>query len=145
MTSTKEKLFHFILIILFFSSSFYILNSTDYKILIFVPLALIILVMYWLKRNKKITKFVNDDFEKLGFEILSERPLNKSESNIDVKVTPLNSGSMPITKTKNSFKRIFKVRNKENQILEINTDVIEQKNGEIIIQINKKRTIANKV
>ena len=145
MTSTKEKLFHFILIILFFSSSFYILNSTDYKILIFVPLALIFLVMYWLKRNKKITKFVNDDFEKLGFEILSERPLNKSESNIDVKVTPLNSGSMPITKTKNSFKRIFKVRNKENQILEINTDVIEQKNGEIIIQINKKRTIANKV
>jgi len=142
MIKPSEYIIYTLLTILVFMSMIFILFKTEFIILIFVPIIIYIGVIYLLKKNKKITEFVKDDFKKLGFEIVSERPLNSSEREIEIEPAILING-IHLKKYKNKFSRVFMVRDETNRLLDLKTDVIEKKNGEIDILIKDKKTIAN--
>ncbi|PCI35961.1 MAG: hypothetical protein COB60_01280 [Flavobacteriaceae bacterium] len=95
-----------------------------------------------MKRNKKITEFVKYDFKKLGFEIISERPLNSSEREIEIEPAILING-IPLAKVKNKYSRVFTVKDENKRLLELKTEVIEKKNGKIYIKIIDKQLLAN--
>jgi len=97
-------------------------------------------VIYLIRKNKKITEFIIDDFKKLGFEIISERPLNSSEREIEIEPAILING-IPLTKVKNKYSRVFTVKDENKRLLELKTEVIEKKNGKIYIKISDKKTI----
>ena len=145
MTKPSEYIIYTLLTILVFMSMIYFLFATEYLILIFVPMIIYIGVIYWIKKNKKITEFVKDDFKKLGFEIISERPLKQSEREIEIEPAVLTSGNNPLRKNKNRFNRIFTVKDDNNRFLELKAVIIEKKNGKIKITIKDKKTIANTV
>jgi len=142
MTKPLEYLIYTLLTIIVFISMVFILFKTEYKILIFVPMIIYIGIDYFIKKNKKITEYVKEDFKKLGFEIISERPLNSTEREIEIKPAILINGK-PLTKIKNKFSRIFTVKDENKRLLELKTEVIEKKNGNIKIKIKDKKTIAN--
>jgi len=142
MTKPSEYIIYTLLTIFVFISMIYIMLSTEYFILVFVPMIIYVGVIFLLKKNKKITEFVKDDFKKLGFEIISERPLKSSEREIEIQPAILING-MPLKKYKNKFSRVFSVRDETNRLLELKTDVIEKRNGKIEILIKDKKTIAN--
>ena len=143
MTKPSEYIIYTLLTIAVFISMIYILFATEYFILIFVPMIIYIGVIYLIKKNKKITEFVKDDFKKLGFEIISERPLKQSEQEIEIEPAILTSGNTPLRKNKNQFNRVFTVKDDNNRLLELKTEIIEKKNGKIKITIKDKKTIAN--
>ena len=145
MTKPSEYIIYTLLTIAVFISMIYILFATEYFILIFVPMIIYIGVIYLIKKNKKITEFVKDDFKKLGFEIISERPLKQSEQEIEIEPAILTSGNTPLRKNKNQFNRVFTVKDDNNRLLELKTEIIEKKNGKIKITIKDKKTIANTV
>jgi len=68
--------------------------------------------------------------------------LKSSEKEIEIKPAILING-IPIQKYKNKFSRIFTVRDENKRLLELNTEIIEKKNGKIKINIKDKKTIAN--
>ncbi|SDY17707.1 hypothetical protein SAMN05444411_1533 [Lutibacter oricola] len=145
MTKPSEYIIYTLLTIVVFMSMIYILFATEYLIIIFVPMIIYLGVIYWIKKNKKITEFVKDDFKKLGFEIISERPLKQSEREIEIEPAVLTSGNTPLRKNKNRFNRIFSVKDDNNRLLELKAEIIEKKNGKIKITIKDKKTIANNV
>ena len=142
MTKPSEYIIYILLTIVVFMSMIYILFTSEYLVLIFLPMIIYIGVIFLLKKNKKITEFVKGDFKKLGFEIISERPLNSSEREIEIQPAILING-MPLKKYKNKFSRVFSVRDETNRLLELKTDIIEKRNGKIEIKIKNKKTIAN--
>jgi len=144
MTKPSEYIIYISLIIIVFISMFFILFKTEYKILLFAPILIYIGIDYFIKKNKKITAFVKEDFKKLGFVIISERPLNSTEREIEIKPAILINGK-PLTKIKNKFSRIFTVKDENKRLLELKTEIIEKKNGKIEISIKDKKTIANNV
>jgi len=142
MTKPSEYIIYTLLTIIVFMSMFFILFKTEYSVLIFIPMIIYIGIIYLIKKNKKITEFVKQDFKNLGFEIISERPLKSSEKEIEIKPAILING-IPIQKYKNKFSRIFTVRDENKRLLELYTEIIEKKNGKIKINIKDKKTIAN--
>ena len=142
MAKAYEYVIYTIMTILVFICMIYLLFNTDYKFYIFIPLILYIWFLYLMKRNKKITEFVKYDFKKLGFEIISERPLNSSEREIEIEPAILING-IPLAKVKNKYSRVFTVKDENKRLLELKTEVIEKKNGKIYIKIIDKQLLAN--
>ena len=92
-------------------------------------------------RNKKILELVKNDFNELGYELISERPLKTSESEIEIKPAILTSGNTPLKNYKNKYKRIFTAKSKKGKLVELNTVVTENKDGTLKIDIKEKKKL----
>lgn len=144
MLKTTETLFYIFLTIICFGCSVYLLMEKDSKFLFIIPIVIYGVVILFISQNKKISKYVKNDFKKLGYELISERGLNYSESEIEIKPTILTSGNVPLKNYKNKYKRIFTAKSKKGEIVELNTVVTENKDGTLKIEI-KEETIINNV
>ncbi len=141
MHSINEKLIYFFLTILFFGSTIYLLIGTGSRFLIVIPFIIYVILIIKIARNKKILKFVKNDFNELGYELISERSLKKFESEIEIKPAILTTGNTPIKNYKNKYKRIFIAKTKKGQLFELNTIVTENKDGKIKIEIKEKKKL----
>jgi len=92
MTKPSEYIIYTLLTIIVVMSMIFIFFKTEYSVLIFIPMIIYIGVIYLIKKNKKITEFVKQDFKNLGFEIISERSLKSSEKEIEIKSAILING-----------------------------------------------------
>ena len=124
MVKFSDFIIELILIFLFFISSVFMLATTEQIYLIIIPLLLYLYLHFLIKRNKKISKYINSDLEKLGYEIINERPLKLSEIDIGLNFS-VNINNTPVSRFNyiRQFARVFKVKNKTGEIIEINTVV----------------------
>lgn len=90
-----------------------------------------------MKRRKKIGKYIKEDFNNLGYEIITERPLKFSESKIEVTPVILINNT-PLKKHKNKFERIFTVKNKKGKTRQLHTVIIEDLKGQVTFKILNK-------
>ena len=72
----------------------YLLIGTDSKFLFIIPFIVYLILITLIARNKKILELVKNDFNELGYELISERPLKTSESEIEIKPAILTSGNV---------------------------------------------------
>ena len=86
-------------------------------------------------------EYVKNDFNEFGYELISERPLKSSESEIEIKPTILTSGKTPFKTYKNKYKRIFTAKSKKGKLVELNTIVTENKDGTLKIEIKEKKNL----
>lgn len=86
-------------------------------------------------------EYVKNDFNELGYELISERPLKSSESEIEIKAAILISGNTPIKTYKNKYKRIFTAKSKKGKLVELKTVVTENKDGTLKIEIKEKKKL----
>ena len=119
---------------------------TEYRFLAFLPAIIAISIKIYLKRKKRLFEFVKDDFQKMGYELIEERPLKFKEffsvSNIEIKPTIfINDDSISRLKYIASSRRIFKAKTKDKKYYELNTFVNEKWNDEIEIDIINKKNV----
>ena len=141
MQRTNEKLIYLFLTIIWFGSTVYLLIGIESKFLFIIPFIIYVILITVIGRNKKIMEFVKSDFNELGYELISERHLKSSESEIEIKPTFLTSGNTPLRNYKNKYKRIFTAKNKKGKLVELNTIVTEKKDGTIKIEIKEKKKL----
>ncbi len=141
MMKISEVLTYMLLTITCFVSTLVIVFKTEYSILVFIPIIIYAIVVVIMIKNKRIIEYVKDDFKKLGYELISERPLKSSESKIEIVPTIL-LNTTPIKKHKNKYSRIFTAKNRKGKLVELNTIVTERYNGIIEIEIKNKKTIS---
>ena len=141
MHRTKEILIYAILTIICFGTSVYLLIGTDSKFLFIIPFIVYLILITLIARNKKILELVKNDFNELGYELISERPLKISESEIEIKPAILTSGNTPLKNYKNKYKRIFTAKSKKGKLVELNTVVTENKDGTLKIDIKEKKKL----
>ena len=128
------------LLLSFFIGSVFILEFTEYPFLIIALFVLYFIIHISIKRSKRITKYVEKEFNKLGYKIISERPLKSSETKVEVSVS-ITVSEIPISRFyyARQFARIFKVIEvASNNIFELNTISRKKWNGEIEIFIIDK-------
>lgn len=128
-------------ILCFFVSSIILIGS-DKPFLFFIPMLFYLLVQILLKRRKKIAKYLKDDFKKMGYNVLSERPPRFSEITLEIKPAILING-IPASRYSyiRKFARIFEVETEPNERFELNTIVKKHWNGKNSIDIKKKTEI----
>jgi hypothetical protein len=141
MHRKSETIIYILLTIIFFGSSVFLLVGNYSKFLVVIPFIIYLILITIIARNKKILEFVKNDFNKLGYELISERPLKSSESEFVFEPAILTSGSAPLKSYKNKYKRIFTAKTKKGKIIELNTVVMENKNGTIKIEIREKKKL----
>lgn len=92
-------------------------------------------------RRKKILPYVKNDFAKLGYEILSERPSKFSEMKYEISPFQITIGNTPIGRFAyfRKFYRIFKAKNTKGKIMLLNTIVTQKWSGENHIEIVKTK------
>jgi len=140
MIKNSEIIAYAFLIILCFISSIFLFFTTKSYFLFLIPIIVFIIVFNLLKKNKKTLEFVKKDFEKLGYELVSERPLKSSESEIDIKPAILING-VPLKNHKNQYKRMFTAKSTKGKMVELNVVITEKKNGKIAIEIKNEKQI----
>ena len=87
--------------------------------------------------------FVKDDFKKLGYEITDERPSKLSEMKIEISFFQITFVGTPISRFKyiKQFYRIFRAKNKNGNIVLLNTIVTKKWSGKNNIEIVKIKNI----
>ena len=138
MQKPSEILLYVFLTILYFGSTVYLMFSSSFKFLIFIPIIIYGIIISLIVRNKKIISYVKDDFKKLGYELISER---SAESGIEIKPAILTSGNTPFKNYKNKYRRIFTAKSKKGKLIELNTIVTEKKDGTLKIEIVEKKKL----
>lgn len=146
MVKTIDILINIVIILFWFISTVLIAVMTEYRFLAFLPAIIAISIKIYLKRKKRLFEFVKDDFQKMGYELIEERPLKFKEffsvSNIEIKPTIfINDDSISRLKYIASSRRIFKAKTKDKKYYELNTFVNEKWNDEIEIDIINKKNV----
>ncbi|RLD46895.1 MAG: hypothetical protein DRI86_01920 [Bacteroidetes bacterium] len=111
------------LLLSFFIGSIFVLEFTEYPFIILGLFLLFFLIHINIKRKKRIRRYVEKEFEKLGYKIISERPLKSSESKVEVSAS-MTVSEIPISRLyyARQFARVFKVIEvASNKIFELNT------------------------
>ena len=102
----------------------------------------------YLKRRKKTLNFVKDDFQKLGYQLNSERPTTFKEyfKKTELEVLPvilINDVPLRRYQYMRGFRRIFTARSKNGKLHELNTFVVHKWNGENKIEIIHIKSFPN--
>ena len=140
MVTIKDIIIEFIIVFLWFFGTLLIAALLELPFLAFFLFILFISLKIYLKRRKKTIDFVKDDFQKLGYQINSERPVTFKEffKKTLLKVTPfISANDFPLKRYSymRSFRRIFEAKSKNGELYELNTLVIHKWNGENKINI----------
>lgn len=141
MISFFDIVIGLILSIICFIVAVIIMTGTDMPLLFFTPIIFYALLTGYLKRRKKIAKYLIDDFKKMGYSVLSERPLKFSESTFEMKpTTETFVNNIPLSRYRyiRKFARVFEVETQTNERFELNTIVTKHWSGEKSIDIKKK-------
>jgi len=85
------------LLLSFFIGSIFVLEFTEYPFIILGLFLLFFLIHINIKRKKRIRRYVEKEFEKLGYKIISERPLKSSESKVEVSAS-MTVSEIPISR-----------------------------------------------
>ncbi len=141
MLRTTEILIYVFLTIICFVSMIYLLFAADSKFLFIIPFIIYGILITIIARNKKILNYVKHEFKELGYELISERPLKPSESEIEIKPAILISGNVPLKRYKSKYKRIFTAKSKKGKLVELNAVVIENRDGTLKIEIKEKKKL----
>ena len=140
MTKIKDIVVNVVIVFFWFVSTILIVTITDYKFLVFLPAILFLSLKIYLKRRKRIFEFVKADFEKIGYELMEERPLKFIEffffDEIELKPT-LYINNVPVSRLKYiaTFVRIFKAKNKDGKLYELKVFIGKKWSAEIEIAI----------
>lgn len=136
MVSYSDILIHLLISILCFSVTIIIMRGDYLSFLFFIPIVFGFLIHTLLKRRKKIAIYLKDEFQKLGYNVLSERPLRLSETKFEVKPAILING-VPASRYGylRQFTRVFEVINEAHERFELNTVVTNHWNGKKTIDI----------
>lgn len=144
MVTFWDILIHLILGISYFIISCFILILTDYPYLIIICFITYVIIHVNLKRRKKLTKHLKEDFEKLGYVILEERPLKLSESKLSIKPAILVNG-IPVSRYGyiRRFARVFRLKDNNNELFEVQAILTKEWGGNNAIRIIKKLSLKN--
>ena len=127
----------------FFVLGILILEEWDRPILMLPLIVVYIIIHYYIKRNKRILKYVKADFKKLGFDLISERPATRFESKISMETTVMiNNIGIGRYGYIRKFTRVFTARNQEGLIVELVADVSKLWSGENKIHIRDEEIIS---
>lgn len=97
---------------------------------------------YRIKRTKKISQYVNPEFRKMGYRILSEKPVPFSE--LDFSITPaIAINGIPVSRYGyiRQFGRIFIVENQTGDKFRIKATCTKKWSGEIDIEVLNKKSL----
>ena len=129
--------------LIFFVLGLLILEEWDRPILMLPLIVVYIIIHYYIKRNKRILKYVKADFKKLGFDLISERPATRFESKISMETTVMiNKIGIGRYGYIRKFTRVFTARNQEGQLVELVADVSKLWSGENKIHIRDEEIIS---
>ncbi|MDX6184073.1 hypothetical protein SGQ44_18060 [Flavobacterium sp. Fl-77] len=147
MIKFKDILLNIAIVLLWFISTILIAITIEHRFLGFLPSIIALYVKLYLKRRKRILEFVKLNFEKIGYELIEERPLKLMEffsfSNIVLKPTFFfNNVSISRLKYITTFMRIFKAKAKDGKYYELKTFVGQKWNDEIEIHIINKKKVS---
>ncbi len=137
-----DILIELFLLIVFFISSILILEFSEYPFLVLIVFIVYISLHFYIKSKRKLTKYVNSGFLKLGYQIIGEKYATNGKS-IEFKVEPIISG-IPASRFLyiRRYGRLFTVKDKNNDIYELNTTLTLNWNMDIEIEINTKNQIS---
>lgn len=119
-----------------------ILEGYDY--LFFIPFIIAIIIKIYVDNNRKIAKYVADDFKELGYELLSERAYKFSESKIDFKLyTGVKINNIPLERFYyvKEFMRVFTAKAEDGNTYRLFTSIKKEWNWTNTIKINDKQII----
>lgn len=121
-----------------------LLTGTDMPFLAFIPVLFYFFLHILLKRRKKIAQYLKEDFQKLGYRVLSERPTKFSETTLEIKPALLING-IPASRYGyiRKFERVFEVETNTNERFELVTTVTKSWSGNNLIDIRKRTKIMN--
>ena len=145
MVRFSDILLHLLYIFILFLG-FITVIAFNVPYLFFIPFLIIVTLKIFFERKKKILPYVKDDFSKIGYELLSERPLKLSETETKMRLyTGVKINNIPIERYGyiKKISRVFTARYKDGTIHELRATVTKQWNGSNSIEIKNSRTIAD--
>lgn len=147
MIKTKDVLIEIAIIFFWFFFSIILIAIAELPFLVLPLFIVFIMLKIYLKRRKKILEFVKDDFQKLDYELIEERPTTFSEYFINTKLELKSNiliNDVPRSRYKyiRAFRRIFKAKAKDGTLYELNSSVLrtwDSQNKIKIIDIKRFR------
>ena len=126
----------------FFILGVFILEATEYPFLVLPLIPIFIIIHIAIKRQKHITEYVAKDFEKLGYTIISERPIPISDMERSISPT-VTVGKVPIGRYAyiRRFNRLFRAKNENGQLVELKTSITKEWSGGNSIEIKEESVI----
>lgn len=114
-----------------------------YPFLIFPWGILMMVLHYAIKRKKKILKYVKEDYEDLGFELIDEKPVPFSANDIKFNVTPVKVNGLPLSRYGyvRKFHRVFTARHQDGQLFELTTVNTKTWDGDNEVEITELRAL----
>ena len=142
MVTTKDILFEILMAIYWLASSA-LLVIFVHPVLIIPNFILVIFFKARRKRRKSIAPFVKEDFLKIGYHILNERPLKFSEEKFEISIAPT-INSVPVSRYGylRRFTRIFSATKSNGEKVILNTVITKGWNGKIKIEILSIKNVA---
>ena len=145
MVSIKDILTIVLLFIISIIAAF-IFAVAGYFYISIIVLLLFLGIKYYLKRSKKILPFVQEDFNELGYELLSERTVKLSDLEVksEVKIPYVSVDGLSINRYGyvRKFTRTFMAISLKNELLyEITANVTKLWNGKNVIVILSEKQV----
>ena len=143
MLTFKDILFAFLLWSTYLALTYIIFSNPEYQLLI-LPLFLIFTIMHIaIKRNKRIMKYVIDDFKKINYDLIEENPIPIFDTDFTVKQQTIFVNDISISRYGyiRKFHRLFKAKKTDGSIVELNAIVTKNWNGRNSIEIKKVTSI----
>ncbi|MDR6762865.1 hypothetical protein J2Y38_003083 [Flavobacterium sp. 2755] len=148
MVSIKDILIELCIVFVWFFGSIIIGALFELPFLLLPFFIAFVSLKLYLKRRKRILDFVKDDFQKLGYQLNSERPTSFNEyfKKTELEVLPvilINDVPLKRYRYMRGFRRIFTARSKNGKLYELNTFVMHKWNGENKIEIINIKNLPN--
>jgi hypothetical protein len=138
MIRTVDILLDIFLWLIVMVIAFFIFILTDYPFLILVLALLYFLLRIYIKRQRKILRFVEEDFKNLGYLIFDERPLKRSEMEFTAEFnTEIKLNAIPLSRFEyvTKFVRVFKAKSIDEKTYELTAIITQKWNGKNEIKI----------
>ncbi|NDJ00096.1 hypothetical protein GWA97_13480 [Flavobacterium sp. LaA7.5] len=144
---SKKDIFTLILLFVISVAAAFVFAGVGYFYISVIVMILFFGLKYYLKRNKKILPFVEEDFNELGFKLLSERILKLSDLEVkfEVKIPYISVNGLPIDRYGyiRKFNRTFRAKSLSDGLLyDITASIIKQWDGNNKIIILSKNKIS---
>ncbi|MBA3901985.1 MAG: hypothetical protein H0X62_17570 [Bacteroidetes bacterium] len=132
----------FVLTIIYFFIGIGIMLETEnafYLVLLFLTY---LLIYRFLKSRKRIIVYIHDDFRKMGYKLISERPLKLFEQEFSIKPSAT-INNLPISRYSyiRQFGRVFTAETDKGKLVELNAVVTKLWDGKNNIRIISKKEI----
>ena len=133
-----------LLLISLFISLVLFAGNTEWFALGVLPWVSFLFIHYYRKRRRKIARYLEEDFKKLGYKVISERPVQFFEFDASATLTfsPIVTiGGIPLSRFgyKRKFLRVFEVETVTGKRHSLYTLVTKHWSEEIELEILEKK------